>query len=356
MVEPLEASYPSGAHLFYITIGVIAMEKLRIQHNRCPGDVTVLTALIRDLAKTYPGRFAIDVETNHPAIWENNPYITKLPPGPDVRTVVATYGQGLREQNHETIHFCAYFHRDFERQTGIPVKLLEPKPDLHLTQQELDERLVGGRYWVVIAGGKNDFPVKIPSWAELNRAITHLRKVGVRFVQAGSNEQGHIHPPLDGVLNLVGKTSLRQFIRLLAQADGVICPNTAANHIAAALEIPRVVLSGGREAWYWHAYVRENSGLGGLEVAQKLRISGKYLHTLGLLDCCRKPCWVNKLLPDADKNACKQVMHAPGQIIPRCMAMLQAELIVEAVAGYYADGVLPPLHNRPAAVGTMAAA
>ena len=56
----------------------------------------------------------------------------------------------------------------------------------------------------------------------------------ISFVQCG--EAGHWHPRLERVTDLVGKTSLREFIRLMYHADGVVCPVTFAMHLAAAIE------------------------------------------------------------------------------------------------------------------------
>ena len=38
----------------------------------------MLTAAVRDLHKCHPGQFLTDVRTPCPALWENNPHLTKL--------------------------------------------------------------------------------------------------------------------------------------------------------------------------------------------------------------------------------------------------------------------------------------
>src|SRR5262245_4611374 len=52
--------------------------KLLLRNWLCPGDILMLTAAVRDLHLTHPGRFVTDVRTPCPALWENNPYITPL--------------------------------------------------------------------------------------------------------------------------------------------------------------------------------------------------------------------------------------------------------------------------------------
>ena len=51
-------------------------EKLILRNFQSPGDIVMLTAAVRDLHLAYPGRFATDVRTSCPALWEHNPWIT----------------------------------------------------------------------------------------------------------------------------------------------------------------------------------------------------------------------------------------------------------------------------------------
>ena len=52
--------------------------KLVLKCNLALGDIVLLTAAVRDLHRCYPGKFATDVRTSFPELWENNPYLTKL--------------------------------------------------------------------------------------------------------------------------------------------------------------------------------------------------------------------------------------------------------------------------------------
>ena len=87
-------------------------------------------------------------------------------------------------------------------------------------------------FWIVGAGGKFDFTAK---WWEHARwqAVVDDFAGRIRFVQVG--EKGHHHPALRGVLDLRGKTDLRQLVRLVYHADGVLCPVTSLMHLAAAV-------------------------------------------------------------------------------------------------------------------------
>ena len=324
-------------------------------NTRAPGDLAVLTALVRDIALTYPGQYEIDVDTTAKDIWRNNPHLTPLRNGKawqkDIEYVKIQYGRGLRDQNHETVHFLAYFHRDFERQCKIKVPLTLPYPDLHLNEQERNTRIVEGRYWVVINGGKSDFTAKVWRSRNMQTVVDRLRGHGLGVVQAGASEAGHWHLPLRGVLDLVGRTSLRDFMRLLYQADGVITMNSVAMHLAAGLHRPCVVIAGGREAWWWCAYVPENTGLGGTEVAQRLLVPQRFLHTIGLLECSRvRGCWKNKVVPlHNDKSICKHPVLHPDQPVPQCLDLVTPDHVLTAVLSYYYDGTLKAPPNTPLA-------
>jgi hypothetical protein len=109
-----------------------------------------------------------------------------------------------------------------------------------------------------------------------------------------------------------------------------------------------VVLAGGREHWWWEAYVNvtgvENFGA----YSQPVKVPHRFLHTQGLLDCCLdRGCWKNKILhtqKDKHRSYCKQPVDDDyGQTVPKCMKMITVDHAVEAVMSYYADGTLPAI-------------
>lgn len=56
----------------------------------------------------------------------------------------------------------------------------------------------------------------------------------IQFVQVG--DKSHHHPRLNNVIDLVGKTDIRQLTRLAYHAEGAICPVTFLMHLMAAVE------------------------------------------------------------------------------------------------------------------------
>ena len=322
-------------------------QRIVLSHHCAPGDTVVLTGFVRDLALTYPGRYTIGVHTSAMDLWRHNPHIDHSISGDkrlgNIEHIRMKYNRGIRDQNYEPVHFLPYFHRDFEEQKGVKVPLRLPYPDLHLSPEERNIPLIEGRYWVLITGGKSDFPAKAWASSYFQEVVHGLAAMGLGAVQAGSTSSGHWHPPLKSVINLVGRTNLRDLMRLIHHADGLICGVTCAMHMAAALQRPCICLAGGREAWWWEAYVRENKGLAPVQAL--LQVPHKFLHTIGLLDCCRQHgCWVNKVVPlNKDKSLCKLPTTVAGQPLPTCMDMIKPAHVLEAVMQYYEDKSLPPI-------------
>src|SRR5688572_32759667 len=89
--------------------GKTAMEKLILANIQSPGDVLVMTAAVRDLHLSYPGRFLTDARTHCPDIWLHNPYITALRfDEPDVRLVPCVYPL-VHQSNHRPVHMLHGF-------------------------------------------------------------------------------------------------------------------------------------------------------------------------------------------------------------------------------------------------------
>lgn len=310
--------------------------------HAAPGDLVVMSAFIRDLATQFGDRFTVDVETHHKEIWRNNPHITKAS-RKSAKYHTLTYGHFLRTISQHPYHYLTSFYRNFQEITGIRVPVRFPYGDLHLSEEE-KEPLVSGRYWVVLNGGKSDFTVKIWSYTRVQQVVDRLRDYGIGCVQTGAAFESHRHGVLDNCLSTVGTSNLRDMMRLIYHADGVLCPVTAAMHMAAAFQKPCVVWGGGREHWWWEAYV--NSDQNFLEGSGKLKVEHRYLHTLGLLDCCPtdKGCWLNKVVQseeDRGKRYCKLPVQEPGgQWIPECMRLITVDHVVDAVLSYYTDGLL----------------
>lgn len=317
------------------------MQKLIVEHHLSPGDVVMLTAAIRDLHLSYPKEYITDVRTSCSELWENNPYITKIEDNdPEAINIKAEYHL-IGDCNEGAHHFIHGFIQDLGKQLKKPIKITRFKGDIHLSNDEKGwysqiYEIVGKDvpYWIIDAGCKSDYTAKMWEFARFQKIVDLLP--GITFVQIGATE--HNHKPLTGhnLINLIGKTDMRQLIRLIYHSAGVITPVSLPMHLSAAIEVkpcyerknrPCIVLAGGREPSVWEAYTNH-----------------AYLHTCGMLRCCDNGgCWKSRIqkLGDGDKkdsDLCSQpVKTESGQIIPKCLDIISAERVVECILRYLED-------------------
>lgn len=324
------------------------MKRIYLTHDRAAGDIVVMTALIRDLAKQFPNDYQIAVKTSVPSLWEHNPYVRRFPQEAADLSIKLDYGSYMHNKLGQ--HFLRGFHHNFEQRTGVAVSLLEPKPDLHLSDAEKGCRLVSGEYWVMMAGGKTDFTIKHWPYANYQKTADTLQALGIKVVQAGASSKRanvkHVNARLERVQSLVGQTDFRQFMGLVYHAQGVICPVTSAMHIAAAFDKPCVVIAGGREEYYWEAYTNEVDNFGPI-ASRKVAVPHRFLYALPEPHICLEAgqygCWKNKIVrPPKSKDSliCRLPTKQQQQDVASCMAVITPERVVESVLSYYYDGTL----------------
>ena len=172
----------------------------------------------------------------------------------------------------------------------------------------------------------------------------------IQFVQIG--HKAHVHPKLEGVVNLVGKTDDRQLIRLVWASSGVLTPVSLPMVLAASIPVkpgtckgkkerPCVVVAGGREPSGWQAYTNH-----------------QFIHTCGSLPCCdRGGCWVSRTKPVGDgdekdtKNLCRNVtVDDFGEEVPYCMNMITPDDVIRRIDMYnqfYGDDRKKYTYNQP---------
>ena len=249
---------------------------LLLKNHQSIGDVLTLTACVRDLKRWYPN-INVGVSTSCNALFENNPYITTtFPVGEPLIDVRMEYPL-IHSLHERDVHFIHGFIDHLNDKFSLRVKLTEFKGDLHLSEKEKNWKPVLDPYWVMVAGGKSDFPAKIwkaDAWQTVVNNITSNEK-GLKVVTIGGAEHKKHHPQLKGVVDMVGKTTIRQSLSLIYNSCGVVSPVTYAMHAAACFDKPAVIVAGGREHWFWEKYWNHH-----------------FLHTIGSLECCRDGgCW-----------------------------------------------------------------
>lgn len=315
------------------------MQKLILRNSLSPGDIVMLTAAVRDLHRSYPGQFLTDVRTSCTDLWLNNPHITPLSDtDPEVTVVDCAYP--LINRSNEAPYHCLHGFIEFlNERLDLNIKPSLFKGDIHLSVEEKAwasqvHEITGADtpFWIVAAGGKYDITIKWWDSRRYQTVVDHFRGK-IQFVQVGA--AGHYHPKLRGVIDLRGQTSLRELIRLVYHAQGILCGVTVLMHLAAAVEFkfeatrnrPCVVVAGGREPAHWEAYPDH-----------------QFIATTGSLRCCSNGgCWKarTRLLGDGDERdrsdcLCVDVTHG----LPRCMDVISAKDVTRRIQLYFDGGVL----------------
>jgi ADP-heptose:LPS heptosyltransferase len=332
------------------------VRKLLLKNGFSVGDIVMLTAAVRDLHRCYPGQFLTDVRTSCPELWEHNPYLTPMAEeDPDVEVIDCLYP--LIDRCNTAPYHCLHGFMEFlNHHLHLQIKPTAFRGDIHLTDQEKSwysqVREMAGRdipFWIVAAGGKYDISIK---WWDSRRyqEVIDYFKGRISFVQVGA--PGHFHPALKGVIDLRGRTSLRELVRLVYHAQGVVCGVTGLMHLAAAVEYrnhpagnrPCVVIAGGREPVHWEAYPGH-----------------QFIATNGALVCCQPGgCWKASVIPPGEGEGpdhtaclCEDVVRG----LPRCMDMIGADEVVRRIELYYRGGLLrylSPAQRAAAKVGVRA--
>lgn len=321
------------------------MRKLILRCGLSLGDIVMLTAAVRDLHRCYPGRFLTDVRTFYPELWENNPHVIPLSAeDPNVKEIDCSYPL-INKCNKVPYHCLHGFVEFLNERLGLRIRLSATKGHIHLSNEEKSwcsqvHELTGQDtpFWIVAAGGKYDVTIKWWETARYQQVVEHFRRKIV-FVQVGRS--GHHHPKLDGVIDLRGKTDLRQLLRLIYHSQGVLCPITALMHLAAAVETkphnpplrPCVVLAGGREPAHWESYPGH-----------------QFIHLNGALPCCSHGgCWKDRTVPlrdgdprDRSDSLCVDVTAG----LPRCMDLVSPEEVMRRIEFYYTGRILRPLSAK----------
>lgn len=313
-------------------------QKLILIQKQSPGDIMMATIALRDLHLAYPNEYITDMRTPAQEIFYNNPYITPIEMD-DKKKEDEIIEELKTDDKHKPIHykditFCnlhypmihqsGYLGTHFadsmtqflSEQLGRPIPRVGLRPEIYLNFNEtnwpspvLKETGYDGKYWVLNAGSKSDFTLKqYPYYQE----VVNLLKNKVRFVQIGQKQ--HKHTLLEGTIDMIGKTNLRELFRVIYKAEGVVSCVAVPMHIAAAFKKPCVVIAGGREGTRWELYPDH-----------------RFLYTNGALDCCQYDgCWRSKT------EDCANLRDG----IPLCMKLIQPEEITRALTLYYEGGIL----------------
>jgi ADP-heptose:LPS heptosyltransferase/2-polyprenyl-3-methyl-5-hydroxy-6-metoxy-1,4-benzoquinol methylase len=322
--------------------GKTLTKKVILCNRLAPGDILVMTNALRDLHKAYPD-VMIDVRTPCPEIFENNPHIRKFDYDNDRFEKINTWFQnnGSADNNDTRVgyfedvtvvdmhypaihtsgtngnHFCEGHGKFLEFLFGIKLNQTEIRPEIFMTEQEklwMSPALIKGghkgKYWVINAGSKGDYTLK---QYHKYQEVVDMFKDEITFVQIG--QIGHNHEPLQGCIDLRGKTSVRELFRLIHKSEGVLTCVSFPMHIAAALSKPCVVVAGAREGTRWELYPNH-----------------QFIYLNGTLPCAPYDgCW---------RSQHKDCINMTEGGIPKCMAIITPKMVADRIKIYYEGGVL----------------
>lgn len=316
-------------------------KKLFITNGQAPGDILMLTAGIRDLYNSCKDFFEINVKTTAMDIWENNPYLNRKINENNADLVFKAEYPLIHSSNTKPYHFIHGFRKFFESKLNMKIEQGDFCCDLHLSDSEKNslplinsELGENKRYWIIDAGFKKDFTAKGWEYDRYQQVVDQLQGEVV-FVQIGEKHPDHKHPKLKNVIDMIGKTTTRQFINLMYHSSGVITP-VSFPMILSTMQVepgkclksrPCIVIAGGREPMTWQAFT-----------------SHQYISRCGMLPCCDKGgCWKSRTIPigdgdPKDNSLCYfPVKTKSGQVIPKCLDMISVEEVVRYVR-FYEEG------------------
>ncbi len=303
------------------------IRRLIFHNSLCPGDVVVSTAAIESLHIAHPGKFLTSVSGTATELFHFNPNVVAV----DAQFWEAmTLEYPLVNQSDERpVHFMQGYCDFLAERLGVPVPLAVNRPRIYTSPEEQSwipqvQEIVGSRvpYVVVNAGHKSDYTAKW--WGSSNyQAVVDLLRGRVLFVQVG--ELGHNHPALSGVVDLRGKTDLRQLVRLVYHSAGGVGPSTLLQHLCAGLDRSYVLLAGGREPHVWQHYPRQAT-----------------LSTVGCVECTPskegRSCWRDHTRKP--ENGIGTVCDLPvltraGEWVPKCLAIISPEQVAKEIEMRY---------------------
>jgi hypothetical protein len=342
-------------------------------------DALMLTAAVRDMQTHSYGGYVVDVHTLGMPLWDYNPYISRLDwravpydgeselaaneyGFPEHKTKIICYDTEIqvvycsaggsfaassRLKNLNAYHRIHSFGHDIADKLGLSTVLPigELKGVVNLSDIEkswisqVEESKNFKNFWLIQTGGPD---TQSSRWWDVERyqRVVDEFKDKITFVQVGA--AGEHHPRLNGVLDFVGKTDIRQIIRLMYHAAGYVGAPGFLMHLAAATPTrpyerngrPRppvkaaVIISGGQEPYQWFAY--ENHQI---------------LHTNGMLPCCevggcgKTRCEVkHRLEPHPEQLCSLPVPIGRDRIVPKCLDMITVKMVVDRIAWHFEGG------------------
>jgi pyroglutamyl-peptidase I len=105
-------------------------KKLILRNWLAVGDFVMMTATVRDLHKAHPGQYLTDVRTPFPALWRNNPYVTKIADNDPEAELIELHYPAIHQSNQRPRHFVEAMTQYLGDQLGAPIRCTETRGDI----------------------------------------------------------------------------------------------------------------------------------------------------------------------------------------------------------------------------------
>ena len=270
-------------------------------------DELLLTGAVRDIQDKLQSTFLFDIKTNYPAIWDNNPYVFKNP-----TKSLGVYKIIPDITNSDFRHRATSYASSFNKLVRHKIEPSSLRGEIYLSKEEIDavsfaktapfaQNFISEKYWIISTGDVG-YQWEIDRY---QKVVDYFREK-ITFVQVGK-----MGIKLNGVVDVIGKTNLRQLINVMYHANGVLCHPSFLSHLAAAVPVkegdkcPRacVVIGGGK-----YSQIYEH-------------VPGQcFLSSVGLLYCCETGgCWKSECVNKTEKG------------IPKCLDMIRFDDIIREI-------------------------
>jgi len=298
------------------------------KNRQAIGDILMMSAGIRDFKKAFP-ESKIGVSTTASHIWDYNPYIDEIPIIDKNNIIEIGPSYLTNASNRDDRHFANAFRISIEDKLLVSIPQGPIKPDIWMSEEEIvSPPLIEPPYWIITAGEKGDWTSKTYPFHRWQKIVNFFPKI--KFVQIGAKE--HKHPKLEGenIINWIGKTQgredgIRRLFKLFYHAEGSIGLVSFQMHLAAAFNMPCIVIAGAREPARFTRYPNQ-----------------QYLCTDGCLPCSsQSACWSCEM-----EKSCKMIDEEEGIKFPKCMGLILPGDVIRAISQFYDGGRLNFDHPR----------
>jgi ADP-heptose:LPS heptosyltransferase len=231
--------------------------RLVLNCHQAPGDTCVSTGVLWSLHETYPDQYETKITGCAAAeLFANHPYAADFS---EQAQQVNFEHPAFNDDRSTNVRWSMMQAQCFElgKFLGVPLEPRTNKPMFFLTPSEKRYRLLKESYCLINAGWKDDFETKWYSrWQEVVDGIRAAMPwlTVVQIGELGQSHYSHHHPPLNGTLNLLGKTNARQLLLAASGSLFGLGPLSFLMHLYAGLEKPYICAASAFEPPTWTPY------------------------------------------------------------------------------------------------------